>query len=126
MDRIRNSLNYTKWKLIIINLLGFALFIFLAPKLWAPAGREGFDYFDEVTAFIWGLTVLPPLVLCMLVNLILVREILVGAIYYQRWMIFVLWIIIVAIWGFAVKYDLSRHYNGSELPPRDSSVAPRE
>lgn len=124
MDRFVKSLKYTKWKLIIVNLLGFPLFIYAGSQLWAPIGEEGLDSFDGVSSLLWGLTVFPPLAFCTLINIILVREILVGAFYYREWALFVLWIVVVTIWGGAVKYDLTRHYTGAQMPGIDSESAP--
>jgi len=124
MDRFKKSLKYTKSKLAIVNVLGLAFFVYSGSRLWAPIGREGFDYFDEVTGLLWGWAVLPPLAVCMLINIVVMRKVLVAAFYYQEWVLLLLWIAIVSIWFFAVKYDLSRHYNGSQLPPRESMLAP--
>jgi hypothetical protein len=118
-----NRIQQSPWLsrvLIAVNVPGIALFLFFASWVWAPLGQQGL-YYDAGDSIGWTLLAFPFLAICTLINLIISRSVLIRLFYYRDWRPFLLWLIIVAVWFSAFKYDSGRHFDGSRMSPQDSS-----
>jgi len=121
MDRHLKSSKITKWLLIFVNIPGIALFLYFASKIWAPAADKGL-YGGPGDPIIWTFLAFPFLAICTLVNFIASRGVLIRFFYHRDWRLFALYIVIIAAWIGAVKYDFSRPYDGSRLSQENSNA----
>jgi hypothetical protein len=122
MDRFQKSMKFVTWKLILVNALGFPFYIYFASWTWAPRGQEGLD--GAGTAIFWGLMIFPCFAMCNIINILAIRVILINLFCYREWRQFVFWITIMTVRIFAFKYDVSRQYNGSQMPSIQTDTAP--
>jgi hypothetical protein len=110
---------WLSWMLIAANVAGVALFLYFASWVWAPLGQEGL-YYDAGDSVAWGLLAFPFLAICSLINFIASRSVLIQLFYYRNWRPFLVWLVIVAVWVSAFKYDSGRHFDGSRMSAQDS------
>ena len=119
VNRIRQS-PWLSRALIAVNVPGIAIFLFFASWVWAPPGQEGL-YYDAGDSIGWTLLAFPFLAICTLFNFIASRSVLIRLFYHRDWMPFLLWLVIVAAWFSAFKYDGGRHFDGSRMSAQDSA-----
>jgi hypothetical protein len=112
MDRFRNSNRLIEWLLAVVNVTGIALFLVSASLIWAPPEEKGL-YGGPGDPIIWTFFAFPFLAICTLFNFVMSRGVLIQLFYYRDWRPFLLWLMIIAIWFGAIRYDASRHYDGS-------------
>ncbi|HKU17906.1 MAG TPA: hypothetical protein VJP80_01400 [Candidatus Saccharimonadales bacterium] len=106
---------------VAINAVGLILYLYFASKIWAFAGDVGLTG-GPGDPIIWAMTALPFLVVCSFINIIWVVMMLLRKEKSSFLKTFLVWILVVAAWILANRYDEYRQYRGSAVQHRAALV----
>lgn len=97
-----------------MNVLGIVIYLYWAPRTWAPHGGEGL-LGGPGDPLIWALSAFPILVASLIINVVWMVLILLRWCHGKDWHSIVIWLTMVVLWGGVVSFDHSRQYNGSKI-----------
>jgi hypothetical protein len=99
---------------LIINFIGIIFYLFFASLIWAPAGQKGLlgGPGDPIT---WVMLAFPFIVFFSLANVFWLVWIIFNIKKSSFWELLLIWILVVAAWIGANRYDFYHHYNGSSV-----------
>ncbi|WP_155394294.1 hypothetical protein [Xanthomonas albilineans] len=98
--------------LVAINFIGLIFYLYFASKIWAPAGGSYLGG-GPGDPFIWVMTAFPFLAIFGLINAIWLVVIIIRKKKISLLKSVLFWILVVAVWILANRYDEYRQYRGN-------------
>lgn len=99
---------------IFLNGVGVPLYLYLSSRLWAPNGQAGLRG-GPGDPIVWGLTVLPILVVFCIINLIWLRSIFLRWLRTKKFSVVIVYLLVSTAWCSAIIYSNSRGFTGAWL-----------
>ncbi|QAU23075.1 hypothetical protein EO087_02960 [Dyella sp. M7H15-1] len=97
---------------VAINAIGLILYLYFSSRIWAPADEAGLMG-GPGDPILWAMTALPFLIVCSLINILWFVMILLRKKRSSFLKSFFVWVLVVAAWILANRYDEYRQYRGT-------------
>jgi len=98
---------------VLVNIIGIGIYFYFASRLWPLPEDAGTD--PAGTPIIWGLTVFPIFVACLLINIIWFTGIVRGGSRGKGWRPIRAWLLVMGAWFLCYKIEVYSINHGSFL-----------